>query len=83
MPACFLGMALPSMLCVQFLRRGTEVSEWYAAAMTAGGVSDAVADAWGPSAGAAFWYMTLLCGFLVLAPAWPPVPTARSAAGST
>ena len=43
MPACFLGMALPSMLSVQFLRRGTEVSEWYAAGMTADGVSGAVA----------------------------------------
>ncbi len=69
MPACFLGMALPSMLSVQFLRRGTEVSEWYAAGMTANGVSGAVGDAWGAAAGAAVWYLTLLCGFLVLAPA--------------
>ncbi len=69
MPACFLGMALPSMLSVQFLRRGTEVSEWYAAGMTADGVSNAVTEAWGSVAGSAMWYMTLLCGFLVLAPA--------------
>ncbi|HEX3726432.1 MAG TPA: Nramp family divalent metal transporter [Pirellulales bacterium] len=69
MPACFLGMALPSMLSVQFLRRGTEVSDWYAAGMTADGVSGAVTQAWGQSAGAAIWYLTLLCGFLVLAPA--------------
>jgi hypothetical protein len=68
MPACFLGMALPSMLSVQFLRRGTEVSDWYAAGMTAGGVSGAVTDAWGATAGAAMWYMVLLCGFLVLGP---------------
>jgi len=69
MPACFLGMALPSMLSVQFLRRGTEVSQWYAAGMTANGVENAVATAWGSLAGSTMWYMTLLCGFLVLAPA--------------
>ena len=69
MPACFLGMALPSMLSVQFLRRGTEVSEWYAAGMTADGVRGAVAQAWGSAAGSVIWYMTLFCGFLVLAPA--------------
>ena len=69
MPACFLGMALPSMLSVQFLRRGTEVSDWYAAGMTADGVKNAVAQAWGSTAGSTIWYMTLLCGFLVLAPA--------------
>jgi len=69
MPACFLGMALPSMLSVQFLRRGTEVSQWYAAGMTANGVENAVATAWGSLAGSTMWYMTLMCGFLVLAPA--------------
>jgi hypothetical protein len=69
MPACFLGMALPSMLSVQFLRRGTEVSKWYAAGMTADGVEQAVASAWGSLAGSVIWYMTLLCGFMVLAPA--------------
>ena len=68
MPACLLGMALPSMLSVQFLRRGTDVSDWYAAGMTADGVSNAVTDAWGGSAGQVMWYMTLLCGFLVLGP---------------
>jgi hypothetical protein len=68
MPACLLGMALPSMLSVQFLRRGTEVSDWYAAGMTADGVSHTVADSWGILAGSAMWYMTLLCGFLVLGP---------------
>ena len=68
MPACLLGMALPSMLSVQFLRRGTEVSDWYAAAMTADGVSNAVSTDWGPLAESAFWYMTLMCGFLVLGP---------------
>jgi hypothetical protein len=68
MPACFLGMALPSMLSVQFLRRGTEVSDWYAAGMTADGVAGAVSTAWGSLAGSTVWYMTLLCGFAVLGP---------------
>lgn len=63
-PACFLGIALPSMLSIQFLRRGTEATDWSAAAMTA----DAVAAAVGPALGPLCWFMTLFCGFLVLAP---------------
>lgn len=64
MPACFLGVALPSMLSVQFLPRGTDLKDkWLAAGMTADGVSDAV----GPTLGPTFWHLTLFCGFLVLA----------------
>lgn len=63
MPACFLGIALPSMLSVQFLPRGLQLEDkWLAAGMTADGVAQAVGGAWGPS----FWYLTLFCGFLVL-----------------
>ena len=68
MPACFLGVALPSMLSVEFLPRGTEASSWVAAGMTAEGVREHVGAAWGASSGHIFWYMTMLCGFLVLAP---------------
>ena len=65
MPACFVGLALPSMLSAQFLKRGTAVADkWVAATMTADGVSEAVE----PSLGPLFWFMTLFCGFLVLAP---------------
>ncbi len=65
MPACFFGLALPSMLSVEFLPRGTEVeNNWVAAGMTA----DAVRDRVGSTLGHAFWFMTLFCGFLVLAP---------------
>lgn len=65
MPACFFGLALPSMLSVQFLRRGTEVKDqWTAAGMTA----DAVSEAVGGNLGHIFWFLTLFCGFLVLAP---------------
>ena len=65
MPACFVGVALPSMLSVQFLPRGTQAKDWVAAGMTADGLRDAV----GPTFGQFFWLMTLFCGFLVLAPA--------------
>ena len=64
MPACFIGLALPSMLSVEFLQRGTEADKWTAAAMTAGAVEERV----GGSLGGFFWFMTLFCGFLVLAP---------------
>ena len=64
MPACFVGIALPSMLSVQFLPRGTQANDWAAAAMTADGLRAAV----GPTFGQYFWLMTLFCGFLVLAP---------------
>ncbi len=64
MPACFLGMALPSMLSVQFLPRGVvPADKWLAAGMTADGVAAAV----GPNYGLLFWHLTLFCGFLVLA----------------
>lgn len=64
MPACFLGIALPSMLSVQFLPHGTEIKDKnLAASMTAQGVADAV----GPSFGPMFWHLTLFCGLLVLA----------------
>jgi hypothetical protein len=65
MPACFVGVALPSMLSVQFLPRGTEARDWVAAGMTADGLRDAV----GPQFGQLFWLLALFCGFLVLAPA--------------
>jgi hypothetical protein len=68
MPACFFGLALPSMLSVEFLRRGTEADGWVAAGMTADAVRDRVSGAWGSGPGQAFWFMTLFCGFLVLAP---------------
>jgi hypothetical protein len=64
MPACFVGVALPSMLSVQFLPRNTEANEWDAAGMTADGLAKAV----GPEWGSWFWHMSLFCGFLVLAP---------------
>ena len=52
-----IGMALPSMLSLEFLR-GAEVEGHAAAAMTARGIAD--------RHGEVFWFLTLLCGFVVL-----------------
>lgn len=69
MPACFIGLALPSMLSVEFLPRGTVADDWTAAGMTADGVRDHIASSsWGPAWGARCWYLTLFCGFLCLGP---------------
>ncbi|MCP4814425.1 MAG: divalent metal cation transporter, partial [Planctomycetaceae bacterium] len=59
MPTCFVGLALPSMLSIQFLRRGTDAGKWDGAAMTAEGVGQTVTDSWGSGMGDAFWFMTL------------------------
>ncbi len=67
-PACFLGLALPSMLSLRFLPRGVEVGNWDAAAMTANGVGEAVGNAYGSSYGPLLVKLTLFCGLLVL---WP------------
>jgi len=82
MPACFIGLALPSMMSVEFLPRGTQAGDWNGAVMTAKGVQDHVASPgpgtlayqtgmskvlYGQAWGRLFWSLTLLCGFLVLA----------------
>ncbi|GIX03654.1 MAG: hypothetical protein KatS3mg113_0660 [Planctomycetaceae bacterium] len=67
LPACFLGLAMPSMLSLVFLPPGTiPKSDWQAASMTAEGVSQAVAGRFGPLWGNSFWFLTLACGFVVL-----------------
>ena len=68
MPACFIGLALPAMLSVQFLPYGTQTDNWSMAVMTAGGVQESVTEASGAALGKFCWFMTILCGFLVLAP---------------
>jgi hypothetical protein len=68
MPACFVGLALPAMLSIHFLPRGTITSDWTAAAMTANGVRDHVARDWGAAWGPPMWYAVILCGLLVLLP---------------
>ena len=73
-PACFVGIVLPSMLSLAFLKRGTESpNRWEVPAMTAQGVSDAVTLSWGgEGVGALFWYLTLFCGLIIL---WPSAAT--------
>ena len=68
MPACFVGLALPSMLSLRFLERGKDAGDWNGAVLTAGGAQEHVAALWGPGWGWAVWYGIVLCGFLVLAP---------------
>jgi hypothetical protein len=69
MPACFIGIALPSMLSVEFLPRGFQVTnEWSTSVMAAGAVHDRVSDTSGAAVATIFWFMVIFCGFLVLAP---------------
>ena len=61
--ACsILGMALPCMLSLEFIRNAT-VGEHRVAAMIADGMAVRY-----PAYGGLFWLLTLLCGFLILAP---------------
>jgi hypothetical protein len=61
LPGCILGMALPAMFSYEYLRGGVANIDGNAvAAMTA----DALAQRHGP----VFWFLTLLCGFLIMAP---------------
>jgi hypothetical protein len=62
MMASFIGMALPCMLSLQFIRNATVAGD-RVAAMTAEGIALRY-----PEFGGLFWTLTLLCGFLVLAP---------------
>ncbi len=62
MTASFVGMALPCMLSLQFIRNATVAGD-RVAAMTAEGIAMRY-----PNYGGLFWTLTLLCGFLVLAP---------------
>jgi hypothetical protein len=79
--ACMIGVALPSILSVEFLPRGTTATDWDAGALTAGGVEKQVTSPppgtlayeagltpWlsGPTLGRMFWFGTLFCGFLVM-----------------
>jgi hypothetical protein len=62
MVASTIGMALPCMLSLEFIRHAP-VSGDRVAAMMAGGMADRY-----PQLGQLLWAATLLCGFLVLAP---------------
>ncbi len=59
-PGCVLGVALPAMFSLEFIRGIRNVDGNAVAAITAQGIAD--------RHGVIFWYLTLLCGFLIMAP---------------
>lgn len=59
-PSCILGMALPAMLSYEFIQGVENVPGNAAAAMIADGIA--------ARHGQVFWFLTLLCGFIILAP---------------
>lgn len=59
-PGCIMGMALPAMFSLEFVRGITNVEGNAVAAMTAEAISR--------RHGQIFWFLTLLCGFLIMAP---------------
>ncbi len=70
MPACFVGLAMPSMMSLVFLPPNTVLADkdkYMAAAMTADYVQADVGGLFGAPIGYLFWYLTLFCGVLVLA----------------
>lgn len=62
MAASVIGMALPCMMSLEFIRNASVVGD-RAAAMSAEGIAGRY-----PSYASLFWYLTLICGFLVLTP---------------
>jgi hypothetical protein len=60
--ASIIGMALPCLISLEFIRNAN-VSGDRVAALAAEGIAQRY-----PSAGPVFWFLTLLCGFLILAP---------------
>jgi hypothetical protein len=59
-PGCVIGMALPSVFSLEFIRGVRNIDGNAAAALTA--------EAIGARHGEIFWYATLLCGFVIMAP---------------
>jgi hypothetical protein len=59
-PGCLLGMALPAIFSYQYIRGLEKVEGNAVAALSAQAVAN--------QHGQIFWYLTLLCGFLIMAP---------------
>ncbi len=70
LPSCFVGIALPAMLSIQFLTYADadKGDSWNMAVMTADGVRNTVSASSSEGLGAFCWFMTVFCGFMVLAP---------------
>jgi hypothetical protein len=59
-PGCLIGMALPALFSYEYIRGVARVEGHALAAMTAQAIA--------ARHGALFWYLTLLCGFVIMAP---------------
>ncbi|MBL9195488.1 MAG: Nramp family divalent metal transporter [Opitutaceae bacterium] len=64
LPASLIGLALPALISIEVLPRGTTADRWVLASMMAGGVETRV----GGGLGHLLWHLMLICGFLVLFP---------------
>jgi hypothetical protein len=62
MAASVIGMALPCMMSLEFIRNASVVGD-RVSAMSAEGIAARY-----PAYASLFWFLTLICGFLVLAP---------------
>ncbi len=58
MIGCFIGLALPAMLTLEYVPLGEQMEQWKAAGFQADGLAK--------KGGRIMWYLTLLCGFWVL-----------------
>lgn len=63
-PASLIGLALPALISMEVLPRGTQADRWVLASMMASGVEARV----GGGLGHVLWHLMLFCGFLVLFP---------------
>lgn len=59
-PGCVIGMALPAVFSLEFIRGAKDIDGNAAAALTAQAIA--------ARHGEVFWYATLLCGFVIMAP---------------
>jgi len=64
LPASLIGLALPAIISMEVLPRGTTADRWVLASLMAEGVGDRI----GGTLGHILWYLMLFCGFLVLFP---------------
>jgi hypothetical protein len=64
LPASLIGLALPAIISMEVLPRGTTADRWVLASLMAGGVETRIGGAFGHI----LWHMMLICGFLVLFP---------------
>lgn len=64
LPASLIGLALPALISIEVLPRGTTADRWVLASMMAEGVGARI----GGVLGQVLWHAMLFCGFLVLFP---------------